>query len=95
LIKAICTGQDHSHPITHSAHCASYDKSPAVTTISDFYWSDSLCGCCRIYIVAVAIFRNKIEKHGCTSVLYIDNTLGKCYNIENEYSGNDVLPCEN
>ena len=28
-------------------HSVSADKSPAVTVISDYYLSDSLCGCCR------------------------------------------------
>ena len=37
------------HHFTHSAHSASDDKFPAVTAISDYYWSDSLCGCCRCY----------------------------------------------
>ena len=47
LYKKCNRGSQRAHPITHSAHCVSYDKSPAATAISDYDWSDSLCGCCR------------------------------------------------
>lgn len=34
-------------PTTASPHSSSTYKSPAVTVLSDYYSSDSLCGCCR------------------------------------------------
>lgn len=40
------------------------------------------------------VFKYQYEKYNCISNKKLDNKIVMCYNIKNEYLGNDVLPWE-